>query len=758
MTSDTQQPEPIRMISLRTKFIVFISAIIVAVCSGLSWYVVNQQVHIMTQALFKTGQVIVKNLAYNSRFPLIAKDTISLERLSDGALKIDEVVYVIMTDPKGVSLVAKSKGVLRTGRQTRIAENPVYPDSHIVQSLLNISHSDPVITPFRRDTQPGTGPDTSSSPWWNLQFTDQTELLYDFAIPVSRRISSDPLLGPLVLEQQENIVGSEFLGQPGSPIHGIVQVGVSNEKMIQQLNDLVRNIVLITVLIIVLGIMATAVLANRIINPLRSLADVAKKVSTGDFSVSLEPTTQDEVGELTTVFNTMTQAIRDREQAISAQVATITKHANKLTTLNQTGSAIASHLDLNTLLSTVLHLLVEKVGFTHMWLMLYDRDRGIAHEAQTAGISEDLDARVRSLEIPIHDDGTIHAELLLHGEAYLVPEIERVSPRIDPKIRAVLRELGITSFVCAPLKSQQHIMGFISADSTPQTCTQEDLELLITIANTVGVAIDNARAYQQLEQLNITLEQRVEERTQELTEANVKLQELDQLKSAFVTIVSHELRTPMTSVKGLVENMLDGLTGELTDHQTFYLSRVQANVERLTRMINDLLDLSRIEAGGMDLIPVSFSMPELITEVTENLQNMATEHGLMLTIAQPHAISPIRGDRDKMSQILTNLVHNAIKFTPPNGSIQISMAHKDEQWVQVCVADTGCGIPQDEWSTIFERFYRSPSGPQESKGAGLGLAITKSLVELHGGKIWVESTQGKGTTFFITVPVHGSAK
>ena len=760
MTSDTQQPEPIRMVSLRTKFIVFISVIIVAVCSGLSWYVVNQQSQIMAQALRKIGLVIVKNLAYNSRFPLIAKDTISLERLLDGALKIDEVVYVIMTDPQGVPLVAKSKGALRAGRQTRIAESPVYPDSHIVQSLLAISHSDPVITSFKSDIQPGTGPDTSSSPWWNLQFIDQTELLYDFAIPVRRRMSSDPLLGPLVLEQQENIVGSEFSGPPGSPIHGIVQVGVSNEKMIQQLNDLVRNIVLITVLIIMLGIMATAVLANRIINPLRSLAEVAKKVSTGDFSVSLEPTTQDEVGELTTVFNTMTQAIRDREQAISAQVATITKHANKLTTLNQTGSAIASHLDLNTLLSTVLHLLVEKVGFTHMLLMLYDRDRGIAHKAQTAGISEDLDTHVRSLEISIREDGTIHADLLLHGEAFFVPEMDVVSARIDPKIRAVLQELGTTSFVCAPLKSQQHIMGFITADSTPQTCTQEDLELLITIANTVGVAIDNARAYQELEQLNITLEQRVEERTHELTEANVKLQELDQLKSVFVTIVSHELRTPLTSVKGLVENMLDGLTGELTERQTFYLSRVRANVERLTRMINDLLDLSRIEAGRMDLIPVTLSMPELITEVTENLQDMATEHGLTLTIAQAHAISPVRGDLDKMSQVLTNLVHNAIKFTPPNGNVQISVVNKDDQWVQVCVADTGCGIPQEELETIFERFYRSPSRPHKSKGAGLGLglAITKSLVELQGGKIWVESIQGTGTKFFITVPVHGSAK
>jgi two-component system sensor histidine kinase/response regulator len=757
MTSEPQPPRlPMRMTSLRMKLIVFISVIIVAVCSGLSWYVVNQQVNIMVENLMKTGQVIVENLAHNSRFPLIAKDAIALTRVSDGAMRIDEVVYVVMTDNRGVPLVSKSKGVLHQGEQNRNAEQPVFPAPRIVQSLLSTSHPGPIITSFKSETLSGAYPDESSpSAGWPWQFADQTEILNDFAIPVRQRITSDSSLGPLVLEQQEDMIGVESSTQSKTLIHGIVQVGISNENMIQQVNELIWNIVLITVLIIVLGIIATTLLANRIIHPLRSLAEVAKEVSAGNFSVSLAPTTQDEVGELTTVFNTMTQAIRDREQAISAQVSTITKHANKLTTLNQTGSAIASHLDLNTLLSTVLQLLIEKVGFTHMLIMLYDRDQGVAYGAQTAGIAENLDAHIQSLFIPIHEDGTLHADLLLHGKAFVISDIEDVQARIHPKIGAVLQALGVTSFVCAPLKSQQHIMGFITADSTPETCTQEDLELLITIANTVGVAIDNARAYQQLEQLNITLEQRVEERTHELTEANVKLQELDQLKSVFVTIVSHELRTPMTSVKGLVENMLEGVTGELSERQTFYLSRVRANVERLTRMINDLLDLSRIEAGRMDLMPVSLSIPELVSEVTESLQDMATEHGLILKVNQIQEISSVRGDVDKMGQVLTNLVHNAIKFTPPSGTVQISLSHKNSKWVQVCVADTGCGVAQDELENIFERFYRSPSGPHQSKGAGLGLAISKSLVELHGGQIWVESIQGTGTHVFFTVPVAG---
>jgi len=755
MEPDIHQHQPaIRMTSLRTKFIVFISVIIIAVCSGLSWYVVSQQAKFMAQALRKTGLVIVKSLAHNSRFPLIAQDIISLQRFSEGAMKIDEVVYVIMSDAQGTPLISKSKGALQTARQSRTAKNAAFPDRQIVRSLLANPEPDPMVTSFKSPTTLGQSHDISS-PGWRLPFNDQHELLYDFALAVRGRTSSDVALGPLVLEEQEDNLESQTLPHTKSPIYGVVQVGISNEKMIQQLNNMVGEIALITLLIIALGLLATAVLANHIINPLRSLADVAKKVSGGDFSVSVTPTTQDEVGELSMTFNTMTQAIRDREHAISAKVATITKHANKLTTLNQTGAAIASHLDLHTLLSTVLHLLVGEVGYTHMLLMLYDPVRGISHEAQTAGIPEDLASQIRTLAIPIHEDGSLQADLLLHGEEFLIPEVHLVQDRLDPQILPLVKQLGITSFVCAPLKSQQHIMGFIAADSTPQTCTQEDLDLLMTIANTVGVAIDNAKTYQQLEQLNITLEQRVDERTHELTDANIKLQELDQLKSAFVSIVSHELRTPMTSIKGLVENMLDGLTGKLTDRQTFYLSRVRANVNRLTRMILDLLDLSRIEAGRMDLVPVSLSLPELITEVTENLQGMAIAHGLTVTIAQAQPLPPIQGDRDKMSQVFTNLLHNAIKFTPPQGTVKISIAHKNEQWVEICVADTGCGIPQEELDTIFERFYRSPSGPHESKGAGLGLPITKSLVELHGGTITVGSIRGKGSKFFITFPIAG---
>jgi signal transduction histidine kinase len=310
----------------------------------------------------------------------------------------------------------------------------------------------------------------------------------------------------------------------------------------------------------------------------------------------------------------------------------------------------------------------------------------------------------------------------------------------------------VISFVSAPLISHQRILGYLSGDKGHSRCTQEDLDLLVTIASHVAVAIDNARTYLDLETLAQRLEQRVVERTEDLQAANERLQELDQLKSAFVSIVSHELRTPMTSIKGLVENMMDGLTGTLNERQSFYLSRVKHNIERLTRMINDLLDLSRIEAGKMELQSSPVNLGSLAREVVELLQPLAEERHLTFLTRIIDPIPLIQADRDKLIQVLTNLIMNAIKFTEPSGTVTIEVCQQEDGFVRTCIQDTGCGIPLDEQQTIFERFYRGQAADIKNRGAGLGLAITKSLVELHGGRIWVTSKPGEGSRFSFTIP------
>ena len=210
----------------------------------------------------------------------------------------------------------------------------------------------------------------------------------------------------------------------------------------------------------------------------------------------------------------------------------------------------------------------------------------------------------------------------------------------------------------------------------------------------------------------------------------------------------------MTSIKGLVENMMDGLTGTLNERQSFYLSRVKHNIERLTRMINDLLDLSRIEAGKMDLQTSPVNVGSLAREVIELLQPLGQERHLIFHAQIIDPLPLIQADRDKLTQILTNLIINAIKFSEPSGTVTVEVCQQEDGSVRTCVQDTGCGIPFDEQQTIFERFYRGQTADVKDRGAGLGLAITKSLVELHGGRIWVTSTPGEGSQFCFRIPTQ----
>jgi PAS domain S-box-containing protein len=234
-----------------------------------------------------------------------------------------------------------------------------------------------------------------------------------------------------------------------------------------------------------------------------------------------------------------------------------------------------------------------------------------------------------------------------------------------------------------------------------------------------------------------------------------RLKELDKMKSAFVSNVSHELRTPLTAIKASADNMLDRLIGDLNGKQVGYLTRIKSNSDRLARLINDLLDLSTIEAGKIDLRPTNLPLVTLVKEAAESLRPVAAEKLINLTVmsADPGVIA--WADRDKVIQVLMNLIGNALKFTPTGGKVTIAVAKNSAAWIQISVTDTGPGIPAEEVNKVFGRFYQiGQAGTQKTQGTGLGLAISKALVEMHGGKIWVESEAGKGSTFSFTLPAE----
>jgi signal transduction histidine kinase len=203
----------------------------------------------------------------------------------------------------------------------------------------------------------------------------------------------------------------------------------------------------------------------------------------------------------------------------------------------------------------------------------------------------------------------------------------------------------------------------------------------------------------------------------------------------------------------LADNLLDGVTGPLTSKQSSYMIGIKESTERLERLINDLLDLSVIEAGKASLKPTSFSMMSLLREVTETLKPMAEEKQISLEFGSTNGHSLAWADRDKVTQVLTNLIGNAVKFTPNLGKVSMVVNSRKDAWLQVSITDTGPGIPPEEAGKIFDEFYQmSQPGRDKSKGVGLGLAISKKLVEMHGGKIGVESVVGRGSSFSFTIP------
>jgi signal transduction histidine kinase len=235
--------------------------------------------------------------------------------------------------------------------------------------------------------------------------------------------------------------------------------------------------------------------------------------------------------------------------------------------------------------------------------------------------------------------------------------------------------------------------------------------------------------------------------------------EINKMKDDFVSLVSHELRTPLAAMKGATDNLLDGLVGSLNSAQDRCLAVIKRNIERLNRMISDLLDISRIEAGKIQLIKQKTDIISLVSEVLALLKDPAKEKNINLLTSYVPDMPVIDADPDKIIQVLINLVGNALKFTPSGGQVTIGVG-KVVDYLQISVVDTGSGIPSQDLNKVFDKFYQvtRTDDAAKVKGTGLGLPISKGIVEKHGGKIWAQSELGKGSNFSFTLPLKSDAK
>ncbi|MEW6607041.1 MAG: ATP-binding protein [bacterium] len=254
----------------------------------------------------------------------------------------------------------------------------------------------------------------------------------------------------------------------------------------------------------------------------------------------------------------------------------------------------------------------------------------------------------------------------------------------------------------------------------------------------------------------------IRKRTEELMESNIKserlertnkeLEELNRMKSEFVSTVSHELRTPLTTMKEFVSLILDEIPGKINKEQNEFLSIINENINRLSRLINNMLDLSRIESGRMELNRKKIDITTVAEQVIKFLHGQAREKDILIENLLPADLSTVYADIDKISQVLTNLVDNAIKFTQKGGKVTIEGKMVNNQ-VQISVIDTGIGIAKENIPQIFERFQRIELPvDKQTRGSGLGLSISKAIIEMHHGKIWVESEVGKGSNFTFSLP------
>jgi signal transduction histidine kinase len=240
---------------------------------------------------------------------------------------------------------------------------------------------------------------------------------------------------------------------------------------------------------------------------------------------------------------------------------------------------------------------------------------------------------------------------------------------------------------------------------------------------------------------------------EELRHVNQRLEQASRAKSEFLANMSHELRTPLNAILGFTEMLLDGLYGELPAGLEEPLADIQTNGRHLLRLINDVLDLSKIEAGRMELAPVEYSVQDVVETVRASLRSLAAEKCLDLRASVPDTLPPARGDAKRLSQCLMNLVGNAIKFTH-EGEVAVSV-ERDGAMLVYRVTDTGIGIPKDQIDRVFDEFRQVDATiTREYGGTGLGLTITRRIVELHGGRIWVDSEPGKGSTFSFAVPLR----
>jgi GAF domain-containing protein len=417
---------------------------------------------------------------------------------------------------------------------------------------------------------------------------------------------------------------------------------------------------------------------------------------------------------------------------LEARTEDLTRTVGELRALGEVGQAISSTLDLQTVLRTIVARATQLAGVDAGVIYEYDEHGEVfvprATERLEAAIVQTL------ITAPVRRGEGVTGRLADAHEPIQVPDILEAPP--ESRVRDTLGRAGYRALLAVPLVREDHLLGGLTVfRKTPGEFSSEVIELLRTFATQSALAIQNARLFHEIE------------------DKSRQLEAASQHKSEFLANMSHELRTPLNAIIGFSEVLGERLFGELNEKQEEYLKDIHASGQHLLSLINDILDLSKIEAGRMELELADFHLPQAIDNALVLVRERALRRGITLEQSIDPHLGDIRGDERKVKQVLLNLLSNAIKFTPEGGRIEVR-AKPVNGSVEVSVIDTGVGIAPEDQEAIFEEFRQVGTAAKKVEGTGLGLALSRKFIELHGGRIWVDSQVGVGSTFTFTIPVH----
>ena len=421
-------------------------------------------------------------------------------------------------------------------------------------------------------------------------------------------------------------------------------------------------------------------------------------------------------------------------QQLESRGAELAKKVDELEALREVGEAVSSSLDVGDVLTTIVTHAVELSGTDGGSMMEYDAQERCFLVRSVYRTERDVVARLHAIRIDL--DETLVGRAARQRRPIAVPDLRETE--LDPHLR-ILFDAGWRSIVAVPMLRDEQIVGaLIVRRKRPGDFTEETVDLLETFASQSAIALLNAQLFR------------------ELKEQSLELELASRHKSEFLASMSHELRTPLNAVLGFSEVLLERMFGDINERQEEYLRDIHGSGKHLLELLNEILDLSKVEAGRMELAYSSFDLQLLLDDAVSMLRERAAAHGIELRVEIGEDVDQVYSDELRLKQIVLNLMTNAVKFTGDGGLVTVT-ARRTGAELEITVADTGIGIPEADRERIFESFQQGGRGSSREEGTGLGLTLSRRLVELLGGRMWLETDVGVGSTFGFTLPVGPQA-